>query len=123
MDEKFSDLQRTHETDPPPLIHFHPLDEASDFHDPYSDLNLFLTRQLKEEFKETEGKKWSIHLQEKIINKIGPEFRKKFPHYRLGVAALKKIWEKIAYYSQTFESQKEALTEDGKLNLHFLIRE
>ncbi len=123
MGEKFSDLRGTDEKDLPPLTHFHPLDEASDFHDPYSDLNLFLTRQIKEEFKETGVKKWSIYLQEKLITKIGPEFRKKFPHYRLGVAALKKVWEKIAYYSQTFESQKEALTPDGHLDLHFLIRE
>jgi uncharacterized protein (DUF433 family) len=62
-------------------------------------------------------------VQEKLIEKISPEFRRLFPHYRLGVSALKKIWEKVAYFSQAFENQKEALTREGTLNLGFLIRE
>lgn len=101
-----------------------PIDESPELHDPYSELNLFLTRQVKEEFKNAgTAKKWSVYIQEKLIEKISPEFRKRFPHYRLGVSALKKIWEKVAYLSQTFENQKEALTQEGKLNLKFLIRE
>ena len=36
---------------------------------------------------------------------------------------LKKIWEKIAYYSQQIQHQKEAITQDGKLNIHFFIKE
>lgn len=102
----------------------HPIDESPEFHDPYSELNLFLTRKVKEEFK-TSGtaKKWSVYIQEKLIEKVSPEFKHKFPHYRLGVSALKKIWEKFAYFSQIFENQKEALTQEGKLNLRFLIRE
>ena len=102
----------------------HPIDESPDLHDPYSELNLFLTRKVKEEFKNAgTTKKWSIYVQEKLIEKITPEFKKKFPHYRLGVSALKKIWEKVAYFSQAFENQKEALTQEGKLNLGYLIRE
>jgi hypothetical protein len=102
----------------------HPIDESPELHDPYSELNLFLTRKVKEEFKNAgTTKKWSIYVQEKLIEKISPEFRQKFPHYRLGTSALKKIWEKVAYFSQAFENQKEALTTDGKLNLRFLIRE
>jgi hypothetical protein len=102
----------------------HPIDEAPELHDPYSELNLFLTRKIKEEFKSSETtKKWSIYVQEKLIEKISPEFKKRFPHYRLGVSVLKKIWEKVAYFSQAFENQKEAVTKDGKLNLGFLIRE
>ncbi len=102
----------------------HPIDESPDLHDPYSELNLFLTRKIKEEFKTAGGtKKWSIYVQEKLIEKITPEFKKKFPHYRLGVSALKKVWEKFSYFSQAFETQKEALTQEGKLNLGYLIRE
>ena len=102
----------------------HPIDESPDLHDPYSELNLFLTRKVKEEFKNAgTAKKWSVYIQEKLIEKISPEFKKKFPHYRLGVSALKKVWEKVAYFSQAFENQKEALTKEGKLNLGFLIRE
>lgn len=112
---------------PPPAVipaPPHPIDESPDLHDPYSELNLFLTRKIKEEFK-TAGttKKWSIYVQEKLIEKITPEFKKKFPHYRLGVSALKKVWEKFSYFSQAFETQKEALTQEGKLNLGYLIRE
>jgi hypothetical protein len=102
----------------------HPIDESPELHDPYSELNLFLTRKIKEEFKNAGStKKWSVYVQEKLIEKISPEFRNLFPHYRLGVSALKKIWEKVAYFSQVFENQKEALTQEGKLNLGFLIRE
>jgi hypothetical protein len=102
----------------------HPIDESPDLHDPYSELNLFLTRKIKEEFKNAgTTKKWSIYVQEKLIEKITPEFKKKFPHYRLGVSALKKVWEKFSYFSQAFETQKEALTQEGKLNLGYLIRE
>ncbi|MBS0648372.1 MAG: hypothetical protein JSS10_04000 [Verrucomicrobia bacterium] len=102
----------------------HPIDESPELHDPYSELNLFLTRKVKEEFKNAgTAKKWSVYVQEKLIEKISPEFRRLFPHYRLGVSALKKIWEKVAYFSQAFENQKEALTRDGTLNLGFLIRE
>lgn len=102
----------------------HPIDESPELHDPYSELNLFLTRKVKEEFKNAgTAKKWSVYVQEKLIEKISPEFRRLFPHYRLGVSALKKIWEKVAYFSQAFENQKEALTREGTLNLGFLIRE
>ncbi len=129
MGEKKSGSQWTEITqntiDPPsPVIPSHPIDESPDLHDPYSELNLFLTRKIKEEFKNAgTTKKWSVYIQEKLIEKISPEFKKKFPHYRLGVSALKKVWEKVAYFSQAFETQKEALTQDGKLNLGYLIRE
>lgn len=102
----------------------HPVDSAPEFHDPYSELNLFLSQKIKEEFKESGFvKKWSFYLQEKLVEKIAPEFQRKFPQYRLGIAALKKTWEKIAYFSQQIQTQKEALTDDGKLNIHFLIKE
>ncbi len=109
---------------PEALPFSHPIDESPELHDPYSELNLFLTRKIKEEFKNSATpKKWSVYVQEKLIEKISPEFKSRFPHYRLGVSALKKIWEKVAYFSQAFESQKEALTSEGKLNIGFLIRE
>ena len=95
---------------PPPAVipaPPHPIDESPDLHDPYSELNLFLTRKIKEEFK-TAGttKKWSIYVQEKLIEKITPEFKKKFPHYRLGVSALKKVWEKFSYFSKLSKLKK-----------------
>jgi hypothetical protein len=102
----------------------HPLDDAPDFHDPYSDLSLFLSQKIKEECKESGFiKKWSMYLQEKLIAKITPEFQKKFPNYKLGVNALRKTWKKIVYYTEQIQSQKEALTNEGKLNVSFLIKE
>lgn len=100
------------------------IDESPELHDPYSELNIFLAQKIKEEI--TAGgieKKWSVPIQEKLIEKISPEFKRRFPCYRLGVAALKKIWEKVAYFAAAFENQKEALTAEGKVNIRFLIRE
>ena len=68
-------------------------------------------------------KKWSHKIEDELIQKITPEFQKRFPHYRLGVAALKKIWEKVSYYAQQIQGQKEAITQDGKLNINFFIKE
>ncbi len=100
------------------------LDESHEFHDPFSDLNLFLARKIKEEMGSFgEGKKWSSKIQQLLIEKITPEFQKKFPKYRLGVSALKKTWEKILHYSQQLQDEKEAMTQDGKLNISFFIKE
>src|ERR1700738_4202910 len=75
------------------------VDELAEFYDPYSDLNLFLVQKITQEMRHCgNSKKWSLKIQEVLLKKISPEFQKKFPRYRLGVAALKKTWEKIAYY-------------------------
>ncbi len=100
------------------------VDESPEFYDPYSDLNLFLSQKIKKEMQHcSSSKKWSLKIQEDLIFKIAPEFQEKFPHYRLGISALKKTWEKIAYYSEQIQHQKEAITQDGKLNIHFFIKE
>ncbi len=100
------------------------IDETPDFHDPFSDLNLFLSQQIKQEMRVCgTAKKWSHKLQEELIQKITPEFQKRFPQYRLSISALRKTWEKISYYSQQIQSQKEAINQDGKLNIHFFIKE
>jgi hypothetical protein len=100
------------------------LEEQNDFHDPYSDLNLFLSRKIKEEMKTTGVvKKWSQFIQDKLVAAITPELQRKFPQCRLRIASLRKAWEKIAYYSQQIQHQKEAVTQDGKLNISFLIKE
>jgi len=100
------------------------IDESPEFYDPYSDLNLFLSQKIKKEMHQCDSsKKWSLKLQEELLAKIAPEFRSKFPQYRLGITALRKTWEKIAHYSQQIKEQKEAITQDGKLNIHFFIKE
>ncbi len=100
------------------------VDESPDFHDPYSDLNLFLSQKIRGEMRK-EGfiKKWSLKIQEALLEKIVPEFQRKFPNYRLGVSALRKSWEKIAYYTEQVETQKGATDEKGNLRLSFLISE
>src|SRR5580692_9998575 len=92
------------------------VDELADFYDPYSDLHLFLVQKITQEMQHCgNAKKWSLKIQEDLLRKISPDFQKKFPKYRLGVAALKKTWEKIAYYSHQIQQQKEAITQDGRL--------
>ena len=101
-----------------------PVDDSPEFHDPFSDLNLFLAKKIKEQMGQCkEMHHWSSKLQEELLEKIAPEFQKKFPHYRLGVSALKKLWEKISHFSQLIQSEKEAITQEGRLNIHFFIRE
>lgn len=100
------------------------LDESPEFHDPYSDLNLFLSQKIKQQMNHCcNPNKWSVQLQEELIHNIKPEFQKRFPKYHLGVTALKKTWEKVQYYSMQIQEKKEALTQDGKLNLSFFIKE
>lgn len=100
------------------------IDEAPDFHDPFSELNLFLSQKVKQEMRHCgNSKKWSVKLQEELLDKITPEFQQKFPKYRLGVSVLKKTWEKVAFYSHQIQDQKEALTQAGKLNITFFIKE
>ncbi|HEY2810889.1 MAG TPA: hypothetical protein VGJ00_05830 [Rhabdochlamydiaceae bacterium] len=100
------------------------IDELAEFYDPYSDLNLFLVQKITQEMRHCgTSKKWSLKIQEQLLQKISPEFQSRFPHYRLGVSALKKTWEKIGYYAHQIQQQKEAITQEGKLNIHFFIRE
>lgn len=100
------------------------IDESPELYDIYSELNLFLSKKIKNEMQHCgSSKKWTVKIQEELIEKITPEFRKKFPQYRLGGSALKKAWEKIAYYSQHIPQEKEAIDEQGNLKPYFLIRE
>lgn len=102
----------------------HPIDEAEDFYDPFSDLNLFLSRKIKEEIEESGSQKnWSKKIEVNLLAKILPEFKQIFPKYRLGRFALKKVWEKVAYYYERIHGQKGAFKKNGTLNLKFMIRE
>ncbi|MCP5506236.1 MAG: hypothetical protein H7A38_05075 [Chlamydiales bacterium] len=102
----------------------YPVDESEDFYDPFSDLNLFLSKKIKHELQERgSSSKWSGKIEANLLSKILPEFKQKFPKYRLGTSALKKVWEKVAYYYEKIQGQKGAIREDGKLNLKFMIRE
>ena len=102
----------------------YPIDEADDFYDPFSDLSLFLSNKIKREIQETgTTKKWSGKIEANLLAKILPEFKRQFPRYRLGAAALKKVWDKVNYYYEKIQHHKGAFSQDGKLNLPLMIRE
>ena len=101
-----------------------PIDETEEFHDPFSDLSLFLAGKIKQEISRgTTPKKWSRNIQTDLLKSILPDFTKKFPKYRLGHTALKKTWDKVLYYVQFIQKQKESVTAEGKLNVNYLIRQ
>ena len=52
-----------------------------------------------------------------------PEFKKRFPKYRLGGTALRKIWDKVSYFYGKIQLQKGAIKADGNLNIDYMIRE
>lgn len=100
-----------------------PVDEMEEFQDPLSDLNIFLCKKVNEVMHRKGGiKNWNHQIEKDILQKILPEFKDKFPYYRLGIAALKRTWEKISYYQKKL-IYREAYQSDGKLNLAYLIKE
>lgn len=100
-----------------------PVDEMEEFQDPLSDLNLFLCRKVHEMMHKKGGiRNWNHQIERDILQRILPEFKAKFPYYRLGIAALKRTWEKISYYQKKVV-YREAYQMDGKLNIHYLIKE
>lgn len=102
----------------------HPIDETDEFHDPFSDLNLFLSKKIQLTVKKHgSAKKWSSQIQDELIKGILPEFKNKFPNYRLGLSALKKVWEKVSYYYGKVCVQKEAIKENGTLNIPYMIKQ
>lgn len=104
--------------------HLYPIDETEDFHDPFSDLNLFLSKKIKTELQESgSAKQWSQKIEKDLLKKILPEFKVQFPKYRLGVSAIKKVWEKVSYYYGKVQTQEEAIKSDGKLNIDYMIKE
>ncbi|MGL4348193.1 MAG: hypothetical protein ACRCSV_01865 [Chlamydiales bacterium] len=100
-----------------------PVDEMEEFQDPLSDLNLFLCKKVNEMMHKKGGiKNWNHQIEKDILQRILPEFKVKFPYYRLGIAALKRTWEKISYYQKKV-IYREAYEIDGKLNINYLIKE
>ncbi|MCI5052886.1 MAG: hypothetical protein MRY21_07120 [Simkaniaceae bacterium] len=103
--------------------YLYPIDESEEFYDPFSDLNLFLTKKIKKEMLNAKKpKQWSSNIQNTLLERILPEFRQKFPKYHLGSAALKKSWDKVRYYYDKVGKQKEILTAEGKLDIYRMIR-
>lgn len=101
-----------------------PLNESEEFHDPFSEINLFLSKRIKREIlREKSPRKWSRKTQSMLLKEILPDFSRQFPGYRLGSMALQKTWNKVLYYLQTIQQKKGALKPNGKLNTDYLIVE
>lgn len=104
--------------------HLYPIDETEDFHDPFSDLSLFLSKKIKHEVeKHGSSKQWSNKIQTDLLAGILPEFKIKFPKYRLGISAIRRVWEKVSYYYGKVHTHQEAIDSNGKLNIEFMIKE
>jgi len=101
----------------------YPIDESEEFYDPFSDLSLFLSKKIKREIDASGSlSKWSGKIEANLLAKILPEFKKRFPKYRLGASALRKVWEKVGYYYEKIQKEKDALNANGSLDLKFMIR-
>ncbi len=86
--------------------------------------NLFLTQSIKEEMRQCNSSAvLSEDLQEDLLARISPEFKKRFPKRHLGVSTLKQAWEKRSALCTQLKDSDEALTKEGKLNISFLIKE
>ncbi len=102
----------------------YPITETDDFYDPFSELSLFLSKKVKKEIEENKKpKKWSMQIESDLLAKILPEFKKRFPHYRLGSHALKRVWEKVSHYYEKLQKHADIFKKDGSLNIHSMIRE
>lgn len=102
----------------------YPIDESEEFLDPYSDLNLYLSKKIKNEIQSCGSpNKWSNQIQTDLLSKLLPEFKERFPKYRLGGTALRKIWDKVSYFYGKVQLQKGAIKADGNLNIEYMIRE
>lgn len=100
-----------------------PIDEAPELYHPYSEVNLFLSQQMKQVMQNAPTKAWSIQLEKYLLEKMTPGFQKRFPQFRISVSAIKKTWEKLILHTKQIQDQPEAITEEGKVNTSFLIKE
>jgi hypothetical protein len=100
------------------------VDDLPEFHDPTSDISLFLAQKVKREIRERgSARKWSQAIQDDLLSKILPDFQNHFPHYRLGALAVKRTWERLSALVQQIGARDGAVTHEGKLDLPFFIRE
>ncbi|QZA58909.1 hypothetical protein [Candidatus Rhabdochlamydia porcellionis] len=100
-----------------------PIDEVPELYHPYSEVSLFLSRRMKQEIQNAPTKTWSIQLEQYLLKKMTPEFQEKFPQFRISVSAIKKTWEKLVLYTKQIQDQPEAITDEGKVNILFLIKQ
>lgn len=100
------------------------VDDTPEFYDPFSSLNVYLAQEIQKHWRSFGCKMtWSLSLQEELVRAVSPGFQRAFPQYRLSITALKKTWEKVIALAQYVQEHPEAVAQDGKLNVFFLVRE
>jgi hypothetical protein len=101
-----------------------PIDEADEYFDPFSNLNRFLLKKVKEAISSGSIRQEAFSLIEKdLVHFILPDFKIQYPKYRLGGYALKRIYETVLYYYNHVQSSPSLFNEDKTLNLFAMIRE
>ena len=101
----------------------YPSEQKNLFDDLGSNINLFLSKKIKEEIMASNSsRKWSRKIEARLVAKILPELKRKFPTYCLKKDAIKKIWEKVSYYLDKIQGKQEAFNANGKLNLKWMIK-
>lgn len=98
-------------------------DRSKEFCDPFSELNLFLSKRITKEIQENNSiRKWSKKIEANLLAKILPEFRERFPTLRLRPSNLKRIWEQLSYYYERIYKPRKVVPNKEALTLHFMIR-
>ncbi len=104
--------------------HLQSIDETEEFHDPFSDLSLFLTKKIKKVVASYGNpKNWSKKIQTDLLKNILPDFSKAFPAYHIKNAALKNLFERVSHNYDKMQNQKDAFSVDGRLNVDYIIKE
>lgn len=106
-----------------PCPYLIPIDEVPELYHPYSEVNLFLSQKMKQEMQQAPTKVWSMQLEQYLLEKMTPEFQRRFPQFRISISAIKKTWEKLVLYTKQIQDQPNAITEEGKVNIPFLIKQ
>ncbi|MCF7852876.1 MAG: hypothetical protein K9M07_06515 [Simkaniaceae bacterium] len=101
-----------------------PIDEAEDFFDPFSKLNAYLSKRVKEAIDSKNCTTFEeAFANQCLLNYILPEFQEQFPQYRIGETALKRVWNTVTSYYNSMKTRPDLFNANGKIDLFKLIRE
>ncbi len=100
-------------------------EDLHEFHDPFSDVSLFLSKQLRAfmDNESLDSLKWSYKIEEKLLETLSIPFQKAFPKYRLNIFSIKKVWEKIVFYLDQMKKKEAVCSLNGVINIDYLISE
>ncbi|MDN3504271.1 MAG: hypothetical protein P0S95_01690 [Rhabdochlamydiaceae bacterium] len=100
------------------------VDEADDFFDPFSKLNTFLAKKVKEAIdNKVCSSNPTFYCEHQLMNYILPQFKELFPQFCLGSSALKRVWETVVTYYSKISKNPHLLKENGEVEVSKLIRD